>query len=173
MKKILSFVFILVLMMNLCTTAFAAESVTADKGTATIDISATYKAGTTAEDVISVDISWGAMSFEYSEGAQGRWNPDTHQYVGSAGSSWSASGNEITITNHSNVGIRAAFSYTAAVQTVSGTFSGNALTLATAVGTARDAAPSGSVALTLGGSLTAETAGKVGTVTISIEKTAA
>ena len=164
MKKILSFVFILVLMMNLCVTAFAAESVTADKGTATIDISATYKASTTAEDVISVDISWGAMSFEYSEGAQ---------YVGSAGSSWSASGNEITITNHSNVGIRAAFSYTAAVQTVSGTFSGNALTLATAVGTARDAAPSGSVALTLGGSLTAETAGKVGTVTISIEKTAA
>ena len=59
MKKILSFVFILVLMMNLCVTAFAAESVTADKGTATIDISATYKAGTTAEDVISVDISWG------------------------------------------------------------------------------------------------------------------
>ena len=78
MKKILSFVFILVLMMNLCVTAFAAESVTADKGTATIDISATYKASTTAEDVISVDISWGAMSFEYSEGAQGRWNPDTH-----------------------------------------------------------------------------------------------
>ena len=59
MKKILSFAFILVLMMNLCVTAFASESVTADKGTATIDISATYKASTTAEDVISVDISWG------------------------------------------------------------------------------------------------------------------
>ena len=42
--------------------------------------------------------------------------------------------------------------------------------LATAVGTARDAAPSGSVALTLGGSLTAETAGKVGTVTVSVSK---
>ena len=173
MKKVLSLALILVLMTSLCITVLAAESVDSNNGSASIDISATYKEGSTAEDVISVDIAWGAMTFEYAEGAEGEWDPDTHAYVGAVESGWTASGNEITITNHSNVGIRAAFSYTAAVQTVSGTFSGNALTLATAVGTARDAAPSGSVALTLGGSLTAETAGKVGTVTISIEKTAA
>ena len=172
MKRILFLALVITLMMSLPVTVFAENSVTSDSGT-TIDISATFKAGSTAEDVISVDIAWGAMEFEFSEGVDGVWDPTTHQYAGATESSWSASGNEITITNHSNVGIRAAFSYTAAVQTVSGTFSGNALTLATAVGTARDAAPSGSVALTLGGSLTAETAGKVGTVTISIEKTAA
>ena len=80
--------------------------------------------------------------------------------------------NYITVTNHSNVGVKAAFAYTKAVETVTGTFSGGgSLSLATAVGTTRDAAPSGSVALTLGGTLTAETAGKVGTVTVTIEKT--
>ena len=173
MKKILSLVLILVLMMSLCVTAFAAESVTADNGTATIDISATYKAGAAADDVISVDIVWGAMSFEYTDGAEGAWDPATHTNSAKGEGSWTAGGNEITLTNHSNVGVKATFTYAEEVDTVTGAFSSNGqLSLATAVGTARDAAPSGSVALTLGGTLTAETAGKVGTVSISIEKTA-
>ena len=111
------------------------------------------------------------MEFEFSEGVDGVWDPTTHQYTGAAESSWSSSGNEITVTNHSNVAIKATFTYTGEVETVYGTFTNDGvLALATAVGTARDAAPSGSVALTLGGSLTAETAGKVGTVTVSVSK---
>lgn len=167
MKKILFFALVFVMLMSLVVTSFADGSQTTDSG-ATIDISATYKEGTAAEDVISVDISWGAMEFEYSEGSEGVWDPATHQYTGATENSWSASGNEIAIANHSNVGVKATFTYTEEVETVSGTFSDNALTLATAVGTARDAAPSGSVTLTLGGSL--NTAGKVGKVTVTIAK---
>ena len=170
MKRILFLALVITLMMSLSVTVFAENSVTSDSGT-TIDISATFKAGSTAEDVISVDIAWGAMEFEFSEGVDGVWDPSTHQYTGATESSWSASGNEITITNHSNVAIEATFTYTGEVETVYGIFTNDgALTLATAVGTARDAAPSGSVALTLGGSLTAETAGKVGTVSVTIAK---
>ena len=171
MKKVLSLALILVLMTSLCITVLAAESVDSNNGSASIDISATYKEGSTAEDVISVDIAWGAMTFEYAEGAAGEWDPDTHAYVGAVESGWTASGNEITITNHSNVGVKATFTYAEEVNTVTGTFSnGGQLSLATAVGTTRDAAPSGSVALTLGGHLTAETAGKVGMVTVTITK---
>ncbi|MBR3879735.1 MAG: hypothetical protein IKJ24_06430 [Clostridia bacterium] len=170
MKRILFLAFVITLMMSISVTVFAENSVTSDSGT-TIDISATFKAGSTAEDVISVDIAWGAMEFEFSEGVDGVWDPSTHQYMGAAESSWSASGNEITVTNHSNVAIKATFTYTGEVETVYGTFTNDGvLALATAVGTARDAAPSDSVALTLGGSLTADTAGKVGTVTITIAK---
>ena len=171
MKKILSIVLALCLMMSLSVTAMADGIVTADS-TATIDISASYKAGPASGDVISVDIAWGAMAFEYTDGAEGAWDPATHTQGAKGAGSWSASGNEITLTNHSNVGVKAAFAYTKAVETVTGAFSGGgSLNLATAVGTTRDAAPSGSVALTLGGTLTAETAGKVGTVTVTIEKT--
>ena len=171
MKKILSIALAVALMLSLSVTAMADGLVTADS-TATIDISASYKAGATAGDVISVDIAWGAMAFEYTDGAEGAWDPATHTQGTKGAGSWSAGGNEITLTNHSNVGVKAAFAYTKAVETVTGTFSGGgSLSLATAVGTTRDAAPSGSVALTLGGTLTAETAGKVGTVTVTIEKT--
>ena len=170
MKKIFSLVLVLVMLMSFSITAFAEGSVTTDSAV-TIDISASYKVGAATEDVISVDISWGAMAFEYTDGAEGVWNPATHTTGTKGEGSWSARGNEITLTNHSNVDINVNFAYTKAVETVTGTFSdGGELTLANAVGTARDAAPTASVKLTLGGTLTAETAGKVGTVTVSISK---
>ena len=81
MKRILFFALVITLMMSLPVTVFAENSVTSDSGT-TIDISATFKAGSTAEDVISVDIAWGAMEFEFSEGVDGVWDPTTHQYAG-------------------------------------------------------------------------------------------
>lgn len=170
MKKFFSLVLVFVMMMSFSVTAFAEGNVTTDS-TATIDISASYKVGAAADDVISVDIFWGSMTFEYTDGAEGVWDPATHTTGTKGEGFWSVSGNEITLTNHSNVDIKATFVYTKAIETVTGTFSdGGELTLATAVGTARDAAPTASVKLTLGGTLTAETAGKVGTVTVSISK---
>ena len=166
MKKIISLTLALVLILSLSVTAFAAENGIGNGGTASIDISATYKAGAAADDVVSVDIAWGAMTFEYTDGAVGRWDPATHSYGPKANGTWSASDNAITVTNHSNVGVKAGFSYTQAVATVNGTFSASELTLASAEGTAVDAAPTGSVTLTLGGTMTES--GKVGTVTVSI-----
>ena len=111
MKRILFLALVITLMMSLSVTVFAENSVTSDSGT-TIDISATFKAGSTAEDVISVDIAWGAMEFEFSEGVDGVWDPTTHQYTGATESSWSSSGNEITVTNHSNVSVAVSMSIT-------------------------------------------------------------
>ena len=170
MKKVVSFVLVLAMVMCVSGTAFADGSFTTDS-TAAIDISASYKAGSAASDVISVDIAWGSMDFEYTDAAEGVWNPATHTYTGASTGSWTSAGNEITLTNHSNVGVKAAFGYTRAVETVTGTFSdGDELILATAVGTAVEEAPSASVSLMLDGTLTAETAGKVGQVTVSISK---
>ena len=170
MKKIVSFMLVLAMVMSFSVTASAAETITTDS-TAAIDISASYKAGSAAYDVISVDIAWGSMDFEYTGAAAGVWDPATHTYTGASTGSWTSAGTEITLTNHSNVGVKAAFGYTKAIETVTGIFSdGGELTLATAVGTAFDEAPAASVSLTLDGTLTAETAGKVGLVTVSISK---
>lgn len=166
MKKVFSLVLVLAMAMSFSATAFA---VTTDS-TATIDISATYKSDIVVDDVISVDISWGSMGFEYTDSSAGVWNPATHEYESTSEGSWTSEGNEIALANHSNVGVKAVFEYTKAIETVTGTFSKGELTLATAVGTAREEAPSETVSLTLGGTLTAETAGKVGTVTVSISK---
>ena len=172
MKKILSLILALALVMSLSINALAAEDNGNGEGEAAkIEISAIYRAGTAADEVVSVDITWGAMSFTYTDGADGKWDPATHSYGEKGTGTWKASDNAITVTNHSNTGIKASFTYTKAVETVTGTFSATELTLDTAEGTTKENAPAGSVTLELGGTMTAEDAGKVGTVTISIENT--
>ena len=165
MKKIFAILLTVAMLATMSVTAFAATN---EGGDTTIDISATFKAGSAAADVVSVDIEWGTMTFEYVEGSEGTWNPKTHEHDGSTEAKWSQSGNSITLTNHSDVGVKATFTYEKAVDSVTGTFDQNEFALATAEGTTFENAPKDTVTLTLGGTLTAEDAGKVGTVTISI-----
>ena len=175
MKKIISLTIAVALFMSFSTTAYAADTSpkngVSEGGTASIDISANYQAGSASTQIVSVDIAWGAMNFTYTDGAEGQWDPATHT-TGAAGTgSWSASDNAITVTNHSNVGVTATFEYTQTIDTVTGSFSQNSLNLPTAVGTALADAPKGSSNLTLGGTLTETPSGKVGTVTVRISKT--
>ena len=96
--------------------------------------------------------------------------PATHSTAAKGEGSWSASDNSITVTNHSNVGVKATFDYTEEVNTVTGSFSQNPLTLPTALGTTLADAPNGSSNLNLGGTLESTHTGKVGTVTVTITK---
>ncbi len=82
------------------------------EGKYTIEILGKYAEGSKAEETVSVDISWGAMQFTYSVGGTKEWNADSHTYtVKNATSGWSENGNTISLTNHSNVNVKAAFTY--------------------------------------------------------------
>lgn len=103
------------------------------------------------------------------------WDAEKHEYIVSTGGAWTATGNEITVTNHSNTGIKVDFAYASddAYNTVVGTFSKNSVLLPTAEGKATtDASLTGKTALTLDGTLASDKTDltKVGKVTVSISK---
>ena len=176
MKKLLTAVLTFALALSLCVPAFAAEStVTEDGGNQSIDVNAKYVDSVDTTTVYNVDVSWGAMEFTYTVSGTKTWNPETHTYEVSTSGAWTASGNEITVTNHSNTGIKADFTYAEATgfDTVTGSFTQNSFTLPSAEGKAiSDAALIGKTALTLGGTLSSDKTPltRVGKVTVKISK---
>ncbi|MDD6174357.1 MAG: hypothetical protein PUC59_01150 [Firmicutes bacterium] len=114
-----------------------------------------------SETIYSIDIDWGSLEFTYTAG-QGAWDPDTHTYVtDSLGWTCEPGANQITVINHSNTAVNVHFKYQNAdsKSSVSGSFlevggggiaaSPLDLTLASAVGTSVDQAPSVSALLNL------------------------
>ena len=94
------------------------ESDHSSNTTTTINVAGKYAE---SSDIVSVDISWGAMEFTYNKG---NWDPQKHEYTnGTEKNAWTANGNTITVTNHSNVGVTASFGFAKADGTnISGTF---------------------------------------------------
>lgn len=88
-------------------------------GDYSIGVSGTHVAGTAAEDVVSVDISWDAMSFTYTAGDK-TYHAGSHTTT-TADGSWSTDKKAITVKNHSNVRIDAGFSF-AGADGITGTF---------------------------------------------------
>lgn len=176
MKKITVFALSLVLALSLCVPAFAAEStVTSNGDTQDIDVNARYVDGVATPTVYNVDVSWDAMEFTYTVSGTRTWDAEKHEYAVSTSGAWTASGNEITVTNHSNTGIKADFTYEkeTGFDTVTGSFSQSSLTLPTAEGKATHAAElTGKTALTLSGTLASDKTDliKVGKVTVAISK---
>ena len=89
------------------------------------------------EEKVQVNISWGDMSFEYKKG---EWDPDTHKYGDSYWSPATDGGNEVTITNNSNVKLNANVTFTPVTEFknsygLSGTFDNSAATLDKSGGT--------------------------------------
>ena len=170
MKKITTLLAAAALTCAMGTTAFAADQDGVKTGDYTADVKGTYQAGGSGAVVYSVDIAWTDMSFTYT-GGEGTWDPETHQYSGSSEGAWTASNDSITVTNHSNAAVKATASYQAETgyESTTMTFGNNEATVATAVGTEVDLAPSATITVTPGGTL-AESAngGKIGTITVSI-----
>lgn len=170
MKKTLSFVLILAMVLSLSTPAFSDETNTGTAGTSIL-VSGTYApAGSVGK--ISVTVAWDEMNFTYTT----QWNPSTHQYDGTG--SWSDETKTITVTNHSNVAVKATLAFNATVSGVTGAFtesSGAAnddtLELATAVGTVVENAPTASAEFCVSGGAITENK-QLGTITVTIQSAA-
>ena len=171
MKKITTLLAAAALTCAMGTTAFAADQDGVETGDYTADVKGTYQAGGSGVVVYSVDIAWTDMSFTYTGAGEGTWNPETHQYSGSSEGAWAASNDSITVTNHSNAAVKATASYQAETgyESTTMTFGNNGATVATAVDTTVQNAPSATITVTPGGTL-AESAngGKIGTITVNI-----
>lgn len=144
-----------------------------------VDIRADYTAGQSKQTLYSVDLTWGGMEFEYVDGdVAGTWNPATHKYEGQKASGWHyAKGtNEISLTNHSNIGLDVAFAFAPGTgyDAVTGSFAGAGITngkatLASGEATTPENPPSVTAALTLSGALPANTSGVIGRATVTID----
>ena len=113
-RKIFAAVLALALAMGLSTTAFAASpsTHTTVPSTETIGVNGSYSRTGTASDVYSVKIEWGEMSFTYKTTGDKTWDPETHTYNVADDDGWEAVGNEVKVTNHSNVPVNVAFAFT-------------------------------------------------------------
>ncbi len=165
MKKLISLALAVVMIMCLSTAAFAV-TVNAP-GNYTADVTGNYVANVDKSIVYSVDITWSDLEFTYHENVV--WDPETLSYSETAGSYWEGEGT-ITITNRSNTDIIALPKYSSA-NGYSGSkmyFSNNRLKVASAEsGTAKTA----TITVSPSGFLPEmDEAGKIGTVTLTIEK---
>ena len=173
MKKIIAAA--LVFALSTGSTVFAsAANPTPENNTA--DIKATYNAETPdPATVYSVDVAWGSLEYTYNSGTTRTWDTETLMFEETEGTpAWScaAGADTITVTNHSNTGITASFTYGATNDSsISGSFSQAAVVLGAAQeNTEQNAAPSGQTTLSLNGALTDTTAVKeeIGQVTVEI-----
>lgn len=71
---------------------------------------------------ISVDITWSALDFTYSDGT---WNPENHAYENGGWVTNTSDGNQIRVENKGVTDVKVIFSYTQKNPAVSGSFADN------------------------------------------------
>ena len=169
MKKNVAFILALTMVMSLNITAFAA---TVGTGEQDIDVEGKYQDNTTTSTVYSVDVTWGAMQFTYTESGAMTWNTADHTYSCTKSSGWTADGNTVTVTNHSNAAVTASFDFASLpdYNTVTGSFDVASETLEAGVEGGYDTADKVTATLTLDGTLEENVTEytKIGTITVKI-----
>mgnify|MGYP004552169563 CR=1 FL=1 len=65
------------------------------------------------------------MTFTYETTGDKTWVPETHTYNFTDGDGWKATGNDVTVTNHSNAPVNVAFSSTKDTTTYKGEYTGS------------------------------------------------
>lgn len=118
-------------------------------GNPTKDVTGTYTGESTGEAVYSYTYGFGSMKFNYKAAGtnKGTWDPETHTYSGGGGTTeggWTmedANANKISVTNHSNAPVKVQLSFESKKEGIKFGFSENNFTIASAEGTAVDAAP--------------------------------
>lgn len=179
MKKLFALALALVLVFSVCSTSSFAANVITD-GSDSADVFGTFKPGSTAATVYSVDVSWGAMEFTYTSESEGAWDASSRTFSSITPATWTVNktdGDKITVTNSSNASVDVSFSFAKSASTpnVTGSFTvgsagaqGNSFTLATAVGTSGSDAPTDYARFVPGGSIDSGTGVKIGTITVTL-----
>ena len=176
MKKILATILALTMIVGMSLTAFAAPF-TELPATQDVEVQATFKTQTTTNNttpVYSVNITYGAISFEYTAASNVyKWNPSTLAYDivdGTNPGAWAGETATIEIENRSNAKVKVTPKWTAVEGvSVSPEISG-AVTLESAVGcTGEGQTAEITVAKPTSGTITQDQAGKIGTITLTIE----
>jgi len=182
MKKLFCIILAITLVCAMSVTAFAAggdDTITVVPGSKDIDVNAKYVDGSATPDVFSVDIEWGALEFTYSSAGTRVWDPATHTYTDNTTAGWAESGNTVKVTNHSNKGVAANFTFTklgSITESITGSFEYNKVGTANIryllAGTEDSPSTADSVTatLTLSGVLASSRAAfeKVGTITVTL-----
>ena len=106
MKKIITLLMALAMVMSLSVTAFAS-----DLG-GSKDVTAKYEQNESEQPIYNVDLNWGDLTFTYTETTTKVWNPETHTYDTTTTGSWDKTETAITVTNHSNVSVAVSMSVT-------------------------------------------------------------
>lgn len=175
-KRFAAAVLALVMALSLTAVAFAeagSNTHTSMPGSDTIGVTGAYS-GDGTKDVYSVKVEWGEMSFTYKTTGEKTWDPTDHTYNFTEGDGWQATGNEVTVTNHSNVPVDVKFSFTKNADTYKGEYTGamsvTSEQLAAGVENKPDEAASVTSTLTLSGTLNAveTTSTKLGEITVSL-----
>lgn len=176
MKKILSLILALAMVMSLSVTAFAAEN--EDNGNdlnggADINVTAKHVAGGSTGTTYSVDITWTDMTFTYTDTTTKEWQPSDHSYKEVAGGSWDKTTATVTVTNHSNASVQATVAYTdgKADDGVNASFDKTTATLDAGVENQYDAADKEVFTLTISGTPTfaaSETAQTIGSIKVTL-----
>lgn len=155
--------------------AFAADNPTKD-------VTGTYTGESTGEAVYSYTYAFGSMRFNYKAAGtnKGTWDPKTHSYLegtggGTTEGGWTmedANANKISVTNHSNAPVKVQLSFESKKEGIKFGFSENNFTIASAEGTAVDAAPKKEVTAgptsDCGGLAAGDTDVVLGTITLRV-----
>ena len=164
MKKLFSTMIALAMLAATPLTVFATGSSSNTGGNTEIDVNGKYIEGNAAT-MISVDITWDDMSFEYNDGER-TWDPNKHEYITSGGS-WTNEKKTVNVKNHSNTAVKAEFSFASSLDGITGSFDNKTLQLETAVGKAVENAPAASTNFGISGSKI-NTDAKLGAITLNI-----
>lgn len=170
MKKILAISLVVVMMAALAISAFAVDTITKvdTENVSTGNITITNTVTINEAKVYSVDIVWTNTAIAVETTNTKTWVPATHSYTENVVTTWGDDDKvTVTVTNHSNAAVKATLAAPAVTDGVTFTPDKTEATIATAVGTARDAAPADTFTITPSGNTTVATINATATVTIT------
>ncbi len=103
MRRIIPLILVVAALLSMGLSSASAQTTEAGS----TSVTAEYVAGAQGGQVISVNIRWEGMDFTYNGASAPVWDAEKHQYTPASDAGWEKSDAYISITNHSNVILKA------------------------------------------------------------------